>query len=89
MEDVLSLYREPYDPDRPLVCFDEHPVQLVAHVRDPRPAEPGTVAREDYHYERQGTKNLALLNARLRKYHNYDIQFLAGNNALAANSETG
>lgn len=25
MEDVLSLYKEPYDPDRPLICFDEHP----------------------------------------------------------------
>jgi len=44
MEDVLSLYREPYDPTCPVVCFDEHPVQLVEHVREPRPAEPGTVA---------------------------------------------
>jgi len=58
MEDVLSLYREPYDPDCPVVCFDEHPVQLVEQVRDPRPAEPGTVAREDYHYKPQETKNL-------------------------------
>ena len=23
MEDVLDLYAEPYDPDRPVVCFDE------------------------------------------------------------------
>lgn len=60
MEDVLSLYREPYDPARPLVCFDEHPLQLVKQVRDPHPAEPGTVAREDYHYKPQGTKNLFL-----------------------------
>lgn len=60
MEDVLSLYREPYDPDRPVVYFDEHPVQLVDHVRDPQPAEPGEVEREDYHYERQGTNNLFL-----------------------------
>ena len=60
MEDVLALYREPYDSDCPVVCFDEHPVQLVEHVREPRLAEPGTVAREDYHYERVGTKNLFL-----------------------------
>jgi hypothetical protein len=60
MEDVLSLYREPYDPDCPVVCFDEHPVQLVEQVREPRPAQPGTVAREDYHYKPQGTKNLFL-----------------------------
>jgi len=60
MENVLSLYREPYDPNCPVVCFDEHPVQLVEQVRDPRPAEPGTVAREDYHYKPQETKNLFL-----------------------------
>ncbi|GAA0460345.1 hypothetical protein GCM10008985_15980 [Halococcus dombrowskii] len=60
MEDVLSLYREPYDPDRPLVCFDEHPKQLLKQVEQPRPAQPGTVAREDYQYERNGTKNLFL-----------------------------
>ena len=23
MEDVLDLYAEPYDPKRPVVCFDE------------------------------------------------------------------
>ncbi len=23
MEDVLDLYAEPYDPERPVVCFDE------------------------------------------------------------------
>jgi len=60
MEDVLSLYREPYDSSQPVVCFDEHPYQLVSHVRDPRPAEPGTVAREDYHYRQEETKNLFL-----------------------------
>lgn len=30
MEDVLDLYAEPYDTKRPVVCFDEQPVQLVA-----------------------------------------------------------
>ena len=28
MEDVLDLYAEPYDPQRPLVCFDETSTQL-------------------------------------------------------------
>ncbi len=51
---------EPYDPDQPLVCFDEHPKQLLKQVEQPRPAEPGTVAREDYQYERNGSKNLFL-----------------------------
>lgn len=60
MEDVLALYHEPYDPDRPVVCFDEHPTELTAELHEPHPAEPGTVAKQDYHYDRQGTKNLFL-----------------------------
>ena len=44
MEDVLSLYQEPYDPNRPVVCFDEHPLELVKHVRDTCPDEPGTTS---------------------------------------------
>lgn len=60
MEDVLSVYQEPYDPDRPVICFDEHPTQLVKQVIEPQPAEPGRVEREDYHYKREGTKNLFL-----------------------------
>ena len=35
MEDVLDLYEEPYDPMRPVVCFDESPKQLIAEVREP------------------------------------------------------
>ena len=33
MEDVLDLYAEPYDPSRPVVCFDETSTQLLAEVR--------------------------------------------------------
>lgn len=60
MEDLLDLYAEPYDPDRPVVCLDELPIQLLADTRDPLPARPGTPAREDYEYERRGTANLFL-----------------------------
>ena len=41
MEDVLDLYAEAPDPERPLVCFDETPVQLIGEVRQPIPPEPG------------------------------------------------
>ncbi len=58
MEDVLSLYHKPYDPDQPVICFDEASKTLRGHVRDPFPARPGAVAREDYHYERNGTQKL-------------------------------
>lgn len=54
MEDVLDLYEEPYDPKRPVVCFDEMPYQMVAETRTPVPAKPGRVARYDYEYDRRG-----------------------------------
>jgi hypothetical protein len=41
METVLDLHEEPYDEQRPVVCFDERPCQLLADVREPLPARPG------------------------------------------------
>ncbi len=58
MEDVLDLYAEPYDAKRPVVCFDERPLQLLADMRAPLPMERGQPVREDYEYERRGTVNL-------------------------------
>jgi len=58
MEDVLDLYALPYDPHRPQVCFDEHPLQLIAETRQPLPAKPGCPERYDYEYQRKGTRNL-------------------------------
>ena len=68
MEDVLdpvsstgqALYAEPYDPQRPVVCFDETSTQLLADTRPPIPAQPGHPRREDYEYRREGTRNLFL-----------------------------
>ena len=58
MKDVLDLYVEPRDPERPVVCFDETSTQLLADVREPLPAKPGRPRREDYEYQRAGTRNL-------------------------------
>jgi len=58
MEDVLDLYAEAPDPKRPVVCFDESPVQLIGEVRQPIPAAPGQLERYDYEYRRNGTVNL-------------------------------
>jgi transposase len=58
MEDVLDLYAEAPDPKRPVVCFDESPVQLIGEVRQPIPAKPGQLERFDYEYRRNGTVNL-------------------------------
>jgi hypothetical protein len=58
MEDVLEVYRRPYDPRRPQVCVDETSTQLVAETRAPISATPGQPERGDYAYERKGTANL-------------------------------
>src|SRR5207344_2864759 len=58
MEDVLDLYGEAPDPKRPVVCFDESPIQLIGEVRQPIPAEPGQIERFDCEYRRNGTANL-------------------------------
>ena len=54
MEEILDLYEEPYDPLRPVVCFDERPCQLIGEVRDPLPMKPGAIERFDSEYERGG-----------------------------------
>ena len=55
MEDVLDLYAEPYDSQRPVVCFDETSTQLLADTRPPLPAQPGLPQRQDYHLSKKST----------------------------------
>jgi DDE superfamily endonuclease len=62
MENVLDVYRRPYNAARPVVCMDETPRQLIGQVRQPIPAKPGQPAREDYEYERLGTCNVFMAN---------------------------
>jgi hypothetical protein len=60
MEDVLETYAEPYDPNRPVLCMDEQPVQLLKETRRPIPATAKRPRRVDYEYERAGTANVFL-----------------------------
>src|SRR5262249_12523935 len=60
MEDVLEVYHRPYDPRRPVVCMDESSKQLIAEARQPLPAKPGMIAKQDCEYERRGTANIFL-----------------------------
>jgi hypothetical protein len=55
MEDVLDLYEQPYDPKRPIICFDERPCQLIGDVIVPIPIKPGSSKKEHYEYIRNGT----------------------------------
>ncbi|UXE59179.1 MAG: IS630 family transposase [Woronichinia naegeliana WA131] len=58
MEDVLEIYHRPYDPNCPVICMDEQPIQLVKETRLPLPAKPGQPEAHDYEYERNGTANI-------------------------------
>lgn len=58
MEDVLETYEKPYDPDCPVLCMDEQPVQLLKETREPIPATADHGKRVDYEYERAGTANI-------------------------------
>ena len=60
MEDVLTLYEQPYDEKRPVICYDERPCQLIGDVIVPLPIEAGQPKREDYHYERNGVCNVLI-----------------------------
>lgn len=61
MEDVLEVYKQPYNPKRPVVCIDEMPKQLLMDGREPLPMQPGDPARFDDEYKRGGVANLFML----------------------------
>jgi hypothetical protein len=73
MEDVLSLYEQPYDPDYPQVCLDEKLVTLQGDVVDSLPVQPGYPERVDYEYERIGTANLFVMVERLSGYRHVEV----------------
>jgi transposase len=83
MEAVLDLYAEPYDPKRPVVCFDETSTQLLGEQRLAMPAKPGRHRREDYEYQRRGTRNLFLACEPLRGWRQVAITERRGNQDFA------
>src|SRR5207245_5811607 len=58
MEEVLDIYKKPYDAHCPQVCIDEMSTQLIGEVRAPLPAEPGKPLIYDTEYKRNGTANI-------------------------------
>ena len=55
MEDLLDLYHEPLDPERPVICLDEMPVGLLGHVVQPLAMGTGRDRREHHEYARNGS----------------------------------
>ena len=62
MEDVLSVYKQPYDPDHPLLCMDETSKQLTLETRRPIAGRAGHPKRYDYEYRRNGVCNLFMFS---------------------------
>jgi hypothetical protein len=58
MYDVLSLYEEDYDPEKPLICIDEKPKQILGDKRKSIPMKPGSPEKYDYEYVRNRTANI-------------------------------
>lgn len=65
MEDVLDVYELPYNPERPVVCMDEKPYQLLGDARKPLPMRPGDNQKTDSEYVRNGTCSIFALSNRL------------------------
>jgi len=58
MEEILDIYKQPYDAKSPVVCMDESSKQLTIEVREPLPMQPGQVVKYDTEYERNGTASI-------------------------------
>lgn len=67
MEEVLSVYEQPYDEQHPKVCLDESPKQLISESRK------GFIDRRgahyvDYEYRREGVADLYMVVEPLAGY---------------------
>jgi hypothetical protein len=62
MEQVLDVYKRPYNKVRPVVCMDETPKQLIKEIHKSLPIKPGFEKRVDYEYFRSGVCNVFMVN---------------------------
>lgn len=58
MYGLLDLYAQAYDQRFPVVCVDEKSKQLIINVRGTIAMKPGSLAKYDYEYKRNGTRNI-------------------------------
>ncbi len=66
MEQVLDVYKRPYNKDYPVVCMDESPKQLIKETKIPIPMKSGQEARQDFEYERCGVSNIFMTSEPLK-----------------------
>ena len=58
LEDVLSLYGLPFNEQRPVVCLDELPFQMLGEKVEPLLMKSGAPQKFDYEYERRGVASV-------------------------------
>lgn len=68
MEDVLDVYELAYNPQKPVVCMDEKPYQLLGDAREPLPMRPGDNQKIDSEYVRMAHAAFLLLQNHLGEH---------------------
>jgi hypothetical protein len=74
MEDILDTYALVRDPNIPLVCMDEQPVQLLGDRHKAIEMKPGSLKKEDYQYTRKGTASIFMFTAPLECWRHVSAQ---------------
>jgi len=74
MEDILELYRQPFNPSVPVICMDEQPVQLIEETRNPIQTAPYQPQRYDYEYKRNGTAEVFMFTEPLAGFRSVDVR---------------
>ena len=73
MEQVLDVYKRPYDPNHPVVCLDETAKQLVSEIRQPI-LTPDGVTLYDYEYKREGACDIYMVSEPLAGKRSVSVQ---------------
>ena len=73
MEDVLDVYARPFDPTRPVICFDESNKEQHIEVITPLPMESGEPERFESEFERNGVSNLFMFFAPLHNWRHVKV----------------
>jgi hypothetical protein len=78
MENILGIYKREYNPDVPVICMDEKPIQLLGEAReriltkplrnDPETGipRPGELTKIDSEYVRLGTASIFIFTEPLK-----------------------
>jgi hypothetical protein len=74
MEEILEIYTSPDNELEPLICMDESSKQLLADVFEGKTMQPGSVACEDHHYERNGVRSLFMFFNPIRGWRRVSVR---------------